>query len=175
MPFRRCDSYNLGVSRFCDVIKNAFDPPKYGNQVLQQFNKASFTRNIQDTTRYYRANDTFGVNEDKRAYDAYEKDIAMLQIYFKKSTAVQIGTRPRMTWIDFMSAVGGLSGLVLGMGFVSGIELVWLCLRLLSRWLQLTSIIRWTDLGTICLRPPAEDLRITWVVVFLSIVLLLVL
>ena len=142
MPFRRCDSYNLGVSRFCNVIKNAYDPPKYGNQVLQQFNRTSFTRKIQDTTRYYKADDTFSVNNDRRAYDAYEKDIAMLQIYFKKSTAVQIGTRPRMTWIDFMSAVGGLLGLVLGMGFVSGIEVVWLCLRLLCRWLKLTSIIR---------------------------------
>jgi len=132
----------LGVSRFCNVIKNAYDPPKYGNQVLEQFNRTAFTRNIQDTTRHYRDHDTFSVNDEQREYDAYQKDIAMIQIYFKKSTAIQIGTRPRMTWTDYLSAVGGLSGLVLGMGFVSAIEIVWLGLRLLCSWLRLTNIIR---------------------------------
>ncbi len=35
-----------------------------------------------------------------------------------------------MTWIDYFAEVGGLLGLVLGMGFVTFIEIVWLCLRI---------------------------------------------
>ena len=88
-------------------------------------------------------NDIFTTVNDERAdYDAYERDIAMLQVFFKKPTAIRMGTRPSMTWIDYLSVVGGLLGLVLGMGFVSGIELVWLCLRLCFRQLRMTNIIR---------------------------------
>jgi hypothetical protein len=52
-----------------------------------------------------------------------------------------MGSQPKMTWIDYFSTVGGLMGLVLGMGIVSVIELVWLCLRLGSRKLGLTKWI----------------------------------
>jgi hypothetical protein len=45
-----------------------------------------------------------------------------------------------MTWIDYFSTVGGLLGLVLGMGFISFIELFWLALRIIALKLQLT---RW--------------------------------
>ena len=45
-------------------------------------------------------------------YDAYEKDIAMVQIYFKKSTIFEMGSQPRMNWIDYLSTVGGLLGLI---------------------------------------------------------------
>ena len=45
-----------------------------------------------------------------------------------------------MTWIDYFSTVGGLLGLVLGMGFISFIELFWLVLRIIALKLQLT---RW--------------------------------
>ena len=38
-----------------------------------------------------------------------------------------------MNWIDFLSTLGGLLGLVLGMGFVSFIELAWLGFRLVAR------------------------------------------
>ena len=56
-----------------------------------------------------------------------------MQIYFKKSSVMKIGSEPRMTWTDFMATIGGLMGLVLGMGFVSFIEIVWLCCRLCAK------------------------------------------
>jgi len=46
-----------------------------------------------------------------------------------------------MTWIDYFSAVGGLLGLVLGMGFFSLFELIWLCLRITSKKLNTTKWI----------------------------------
>ena len=75
------------------------------------------------------------------SYDAYEKDIAIVQFYYKKSTIIQMGTQVTMSWIDYFSAVGGLLGLVLGMGIVSVIEIVWLAFRLIARQLDLTSLI----------------------------------
>jgi hypothetical protein len=74
-------------------------------------------------------------------YDAYDKDIALVQFYYKKSTIIQMGTQVTMSWIDYFSAVGGLLGLVLGMGIVSVIEILWLALRLIARQLELTSMI----------------------------------
>ena len=74
-------------------------------------------------------------------YNAYDEDIAMVQIYFKKSSVFQMGSQPRMTWIDYLSAVGGLMCLVLGMGLISVIELVWLGLRMLFLKLDLKHII----------------------------------
>ena len=79
--------------------------------------------------------------QNAKTYDAYEKDIAMVQIFFRTSTVFQMGSQPRMTWIDYLSTVGGLLGLVLGMGIVSFIELIWLCLRLGARKWNLTHLV----------------------------------
>jgi len=75
------------------------------------------------------------------SYDAYEKDIALLHIYFKRSTVLQLGNQPTMTWVDFFSQVGGLLGLCIGISIVTFIELVWLCLRILAQKLKLTKLI----------------------------------
>ena len=57
----------------------------------------------------------------------------MVQIMYQKSTIVLTGSWLTMTWIDYFSAVGGLLGLVLGMGFVTFIEMFWLGLRIISQ------------------------------------------
>ncbi len=69
------------------------------------------------------------------SYDTFEKDIAMVQIIFSKSTFVQMGSQLRMSWSDYLSEVGGLLGLVLGTGFVSFIELAWLCFTISKKWI----------------------------------------
>jgi hypothetical protein len=71
-------------------------------------------------------------------YDAFDKDIAMVQIFYQKPTVVLMGSQLNMTWIDFFSTVGGLLGLVLGMGIISFVELFWLGLRVLARHFNLT-------------------------------------
>ena len=43
-------------------------------------------------------NYVFTQTEKEKEYDAYDKDIAVVEIYFKKSTVMQIGTESRMTW-----------------------------------------------------------------------------
>jgi hypothetical protein len=63
-------------------------------------------------------------------YDAYEKDIAVLQIYFKTPTVMEYQTFPSQTWISFFSTIGGLLGLCIGLSIVTFIELFWLVLRI---------------------------------------------
>jgi hypothetical protein len=73
-----------------------------------------------------------------KTYDAYETDIAIVDIYFSKSSVLQMGRTSTMNWVDYLSTVGGLLGLVLGMGFISFIELAWLAIRMAARSLHLT-------------------------------------
>jgi hypothetical protein len=66
---------------------------------------------------------------------------SVVQLFFEKSSVIQMGRQSRMSWIDYFSTVGGLLGLVLGMGIVSIVELVWLCLRIVARPLKLSKYI----------------------------------
>ncbi len=61
-------------------------------------------------------------------YEAYEKDIAKVEIYFSSSTSTKIYREPTMTWIDFFANLGGLFGLVLGLGIIFVFEFVWFLL-----------------------------------------------
>jgi hypothetical protein len=61
-------------------------------------------------------------------YEAYEKDIAKVEIYFRSSTATKIYRESTMTWIDFLGNLGGLFGLVLGLGIIFVFEFVWFLL-----------------------------------------------
>ena len=65
------------------------------------------------------------------SYDPFQKDTAFIQIYFNKPTVIQMKSKSAMAWIDYLSTVGGLSGLLLGMGFISFIELMWLCYKIM--------------------------------------------
>jgi hypothetical protein len=75
-----------------------------------------------------------------KTYDAFDEDIAMVKIIYQKSTVIQMGSQLTMTWIDYFSTVGGLLGLVLGMGFVSFVELFWLCLRIIAVQFNLKNV-----------------------------------
>ena len=64
-------------------------------------------------------------------YNAYEKDIAMVNFYFDKSSILQYIRQERMTKVDYISQMGGLLGLFMGISFISVIELIyWATIRL---------------------------------------------
>ena len=72
-------------------------------------------------------------------YNALEKDIAVLNLYFGASTVQGIWRRKcmkmnssleyekseRMTWVDFISNLGGCFGLCLGFSIVSFVEIIY--------------------------------------------------
>ena len=124
-------------------------PPIFGRKVFSEFLKtkgkipdyvynsvATSQRTFSSTLK---GGDVFTTADNN--YDAFDSDIAALHIYFRRSTVFQLGTQPTMTWIDFMSQVGGLLGLCIGVSIVTVIELVWLCLRVLFFKMDLTHII----------------------------------
>jgi len=72
-------------------------------------------------------------NPPNVTYDAYEKDIAIVQFYFMTSSVIEFKTSPSQNWIDYFSAIGGLLGLCIGLSIVTIVELFWLLFRILSK------------------------------------------
>ena len=154
-PFGNCDFTNIGQTRFCDYQskKNWPMSSKVALQIIREFKADSdiYTYNVPTylwylSQNYIRMNGRDLSNGDvfvktPQTYVAFEKDIAWVEIYIPKSSVLQIGSQQTMTWIDYFSAVGGLLGLVLGMGIVSFVELIWLCLRMAARKLNLNDWI----------------------------------
>ena len=71
------------------------------------------------------------VHKDSKNYNAYDKDVAMVNFFFESSTCFEFVRQPRMTIIDFISSVGGLLGLCMGISFVSAVELIyWLTVKM---------------------------------------------
>lgn len=71
-------------------------------------------------------------------YEAFEKDIALVEIYFPNSKAMKLKTQAKMKWIDYLSTVRGLLGLVLVILFA---EIFWLCLRIAALKLDFQDFI----------------------------------
>ena len=71
------------------------------------------------------------VNNGKSKYNSYEKDVAIANFFFKSSKCFEFVRQPRLTIIDFISNVGGLIGLCMGISFVSAMELLyWLTIKM---------------------------------------------
>ena len=145
-PFRGCDHTNLGTSHLCDLQDTEMNPPMWTQMIQEEFkgqnievpdyakpNKAKLSniRNsmvnpakIKELTlrQHFLANPT---------YDAFEKDIAIVNFYFDKPSVVEFKRSLRMTTTDFISQMGGLLGLGLGFSFVSAVEIIyWMTIRL---------------------------------------------
>jgi hypothetical protein len=140
-PFVTCNANNIGTSQFCALNLKQIMPMqlRLASQIQNEFRNTS-TGQLDKMPQYFvslkSSNRKYGYQVFKKThktYDALDRDIAMVQIVFQKSTAILIGTQLYMTWIDYFSAVGGLLGLVLGMGFVTFIEIIWLCFRLILK------------------------------------------
>ena len=129
-PFRQCDETNLGQSQFCNFEANVQNPKIWGSQVEIQLNY-TIDKNF-SSTRYIDKrllNETAFTNID-RQYDAFENDIAVLQVFFDSPTVVQFTTSHSKTWLDFISAVGGNVGLFIGFSIVTVVEFVWILMRI---------------------------------------------
>ena len=145
-PFRGCDHTNLGMSMFCDLENNDMNPPMWAQMVQDEFiaenepipdyamessEKLSNIRkqsvnpaSIKEMTlkQHFIKNPT---------YNAFEKDIAVVNFYFDTSNVEQLQRSLRMGWIDYISQMGGLLGLGLGFSFISMMEIIyWIVFKL---------------------------------------------
>ena len=71
-------------------------------------------------------------NRDKE-YNAFEEDIAVVNIFFGKDSLPEYETDPRMTIWDFISNIGGLLGVCAGISILSCAEIFyWLVVRMIT-------------------------------------------
>ena len=136
-PFRRCDERNIELTKMCSVLrKNLTKPEKWGRQVLDHYLEKTgtipdFLTNITSSKRTvkksYLLNYLFpGLSRD---YDAFDKDIAVLNVFFDSSTVMAFNSENRQSWIDYWSNVGGALGLCIGLSIITLVELFWVCLK----------------------------------------------
>ena len=122
VPLKKCDLTNIGLTHLCNTNDKSLPSPEmFSNLVLNNFMarfnttpnygrynlSSSFRKRGSELPRGH----VFG--ESDALYDAYETDIAKVQIYFKTASVAEIYQQPTMTWIDFYSNVGGILGFVL--------------------------------------------------------------
>ena len=137
VPFSQCNLRNMGAVKVCqwngDSISNPLWPANfvvnsYKNRFLAQ---PYFTKNVVPETRRRGSaliyGDVFGVSASD--YETLQTDIATVEIYFKTASIMEIQQAQRMSWLDFISNVGGLLGLLLGMGFISVFEILWFTIK----------------------------------------------
>ena len=64
-------------------------------------------------------------------YDAFEKDIGILNFFFRKDNILRYGKKNRLTSFDFLAQIGGSIGLAMGISIISFVEIIyWLIFRL---------------------------------------------
>jgi hypothetical protein len=85
VPFRRCDSSNVGVSKLCTLDNTKLPlPTRFGRQVINEYSDATvgFAKSIQSSERTFASaidgGDIFTKNP--LTYDAYDEDIATVQV-----------------------------------------------------------------------------------------------
>ena len=140
-PLRKCSLANLGNSSFCSWYNHmSIVPNMLDNQVLNNtedrfgssayYQKKNFTSSQRKFGVILQNGDIF--ESTNMAYDAFDKDISKVQVFFRSATIVKYRRSPKMMWTDFFSSIGGNFGLVLGMGIVSVVELVWLIISIVG-------------------------------------------
>jgi len=145
VAFRKCDSANTAMSFLCK-FNGIWDKPlpkKYFSLLtnVTSIDDVHDPTSVSNIRTYNNLNKYSWTEKIPAKYDAFDVDIATVDISFRKPKALQIQPKLKMNWIDFLSTIGGLLGLVLGMGVVSFIEICWLCIRMIARLYNLNQWI----------------------------------
>ena len=140
-PCRPCDSYNLNTSPLCNLTETggtlywAEDARNLYNETGEM---PDYVSPLGGPMRNFYPGDKFKhevlkLKNKEIAYNAFEKDIAILNLYFGKDTVPEYETNERMTVWDFISNIGGLLGLCAGVSILSCAEILyWFILRMFS-------------------------------------------
>ena len=154
---RKCDRTNLGgTSMLCDLVDGPFNPAPWMATAQKDFRNANQTIPwYLDTDFLHYSNDT-GVKrftnrrlkiaderkkssliflselEGEQTYDAFEKDIGIVNIFFAKEKILKYVTSNRMSILEFLVQIGGTLGFYMGVSIISVIEIIyWFTFRFL--------------------------------------------
>lgn len=130
-PFRKCDPANMGLSRLCKLSSRGGPvPQKWGDAVLETYKKKSPAGSVPEYISDFVES---GQRErgDGSTYDAYEEDMAEVLFFFTKPVTTELLSSPSMTVFDFVASLGGIMGLLMGISFISVIEIAyWFTVKL---------------------------------------------
>ena len=137
--FKVCDKKNFGMSPICNFKSINIKPQIWGKQALNILNVSgsnmtNYQHVLMSSQRIIKSS-LFDSNETQ-IYDAFERDIAILNVFFSSPTAVGFVTKPSKTYFDVISAIGGNAGLFIGFSLVTILELGWLLLRIVYLYLK---------------------------------------
>jgi hypothetical protein len=138
VPLRTCELTNMGSNKMCKSMPNPLMldstvNANYENRVHgQPYFSKKYISSTRKTSGALPLGDVFGSTTDTN-YDAFQNDIAKVQIFFKSATAFVIHREQAMTWVNFFANLGGLFGLVLGLGIIFVFEIIWLTLCICRR------------------------------------------
>ena len=91
--------------------------------------------NVESNLRVIRGNPNF-FSKLNHKYNAYEKDIAVLEIFWETQTVLFFSSEQRQNWIGFLSNIGGILGLCIGISIVTFVEIFWTCIQIGLRLLK---------------------------------------
>lgn len=146
--FRMCDHTNIGSSSMCNMQDLTMNPPIWANLVTKEYEVAKgkdkvpeFAQpsskrqsNIRPYVRRPEQLETLAFKKSHDSvptYDAFEKDIGIVNFYFEKSTILQYKRSSRLTLVDMISQIGGLLGVAMGISLISVVEFAyWITIRL---------------------------------------------
>ena len=149
-PFRQCDQANMGLTRLCDLNVN-LNPQKWADLILNSYlhhgdgNIPDYIVNkIKTKMRKHPEDKLFGVwNRGDESYNAFQKDISVATFYFPRHTALELVKTPKMSMVDFLSQVGGIIGLCVGISLISFIEIIyWLSVKLANKTRKMCVLIQ---------------------------------
>jgi hypothetical protein len=131
----------MGLTRLCDIDVN-LNPQKWGDLILNSYRNHGdgtlpdyIKKAIKSKMRKFPEDKLFGTwNRVNKSYNAFEKDISTATFYFPRHTAMELVKAPKMSILDFMSQVGGILGLCVGISLTSVIEIIyWLSFTLADK------------------------------------------
>lgn len=151
---RKCDRTTIGsTSILCDLVNGVINPAPWVHNAQKEYEIANqsvpwyletssnggYRSRFTDKRNNLKARDTAdgliftSVLKDAPTYDAFEKDIGIINIFFKEKKIMKYETANRMSFFDFLSQIGGSLGLVMGISIISIVEIIyWFTFRLLS-------------------------------------------
>jgi hypothetical protein len=130
-PLRKCQLSSLKSNYFCN---NADEALMISDLVSTEYQKRLSVEPYYYKKDFLPSHRKFGssllhgdVFETTNVpYRPIDKDIAVVQIFFRAGYATKILRSSTMNWIDYFSNIGGIFGLVLGMGLITIAEIFWL-------------------------------------------------
>ena len=149
-----CDGTTVGSSgKLCDLIRNQVNPTpwitvaqnefEYSNMSIPWYLITGSMKGQNETTKFSDKRSRHDkLNADARLelfkaqlentppYDAFRKDIGIINVYFEDKKISHYTKANKMTMLDFMYQIGGSLGLMMGISIVSLVEVIyWIIFR----------------------------------------------